>query len=465
MGTFEGDVEGLQQAGELLAHARGMHLAGFQWHIVAGRLSDLKVVEGPPLALAPDEVQRPLRQNVVSPVLIGITGRGEKVSVELHDFRLHHWDLIATDLNGGVRGLAYGRVRRADKAVEPKVLDTRKPDSPETPESPSSRPEPPRLSGDCGICAKTMQFALAGLAWWRCGPMAGLIDLAAMVFMCWFGRLSGEKADTLSAKGQRWRDRTLLLVSIAGLALFYYLGWCGQAPSWPLWPPLVAMLLGAFSRSCTTKTLLVLLLQVASWSSCGTGFCTSDNNKSVLDNLSGLVQDAVQDVLHQTPFGQASEQAQLSGERAPISIAEALRQPELLEDCRTPIRFESGLLFDFDKSDLRPRIEGDLNKLLQLTQLERFKGGTFVITGHADRIGDDSAEGKLHNKKLSLERARAVEGWLRQRGNYREDKLQAVGAGSWLPVNTNGRFDYLNRRVEVRLGCGTTSPPLAGPSS
>lgn len=458
-GEFEGEVKGVQGSGELLARARGTHLTGFRWHVVAGRLRHFERVDGPPLALAPDEVHPPLRQDIVSPVVIGRTARRETVAVELHDFRLHHWDLIAPDLTGGVRGIAYGRVRRVREALRPDPVRSAPSPSPSPEEDTSPGPEP---SEDCGICAKTLQFALAGLAWWRCGLKTGLVDLAAMLLMCWFSRVLREKTDILSARSQRWRDRLLLALSVAGLALFFYLGWCDQAPRWPLLLPLVAMLMGAFSRSCTTKTLLVLLFQVASWSSCSAGFCAPDNTRGVLGRVSDLIQGTVQELLHQTPIGQAGEQALQSGERPPISIADALQRPQVLEDCRTPIRFESGLLFDFDKSDLRLQNEADLGRLLQLTQLERFKDRTFVITGHADRVGDDSAEGKLHNKRLSLERARAVEAWLRQRGNYSVEQLQALGAGSWLPINTGGKFDYLNRRVEVRLGCRATPAQTAG---
>jgi len=148
--------------------------------------------------------------------------------------------------------------------------------------------------------------------------------------------------------------------------------------------------------------------------------------------------------------------AQVDGERVkaePLPVVPTLGVfPPLgtlapLESCGTTLTFEDGVLFDFDRSDIRAdaattleAVAGVLNTL-EVTQAS--------VSGHTDSIGSDS-----ENQTLSEERADAVVADLEQRGVA--TTLTAEGYGESRPVAANeidgadnpaGR--QLNRRVEI----------------
>jgi outer membrane protein OmpA-like peptidoglycan-associated protein len=102
------------------------------------------------------------------------------------------------------------------------------------------------------------------------------------------------------------------------------------------------------------------------------------------------------------------------------------------------------VLFDFDRSTLRPEADAILAPVLAM--LEGDPAMSIDIEGHTDWIGSDA-----YNDGLSQRRAEAVVDWLAARGIARE-RISAAGRGESEPVATNataaGR--QLNRRVEVR---------------
>jgi outer membrane protein OmpA-like peptidoglycan-associated protein len=111
------------------------------------------------------------------------------------------------------------------------------------------------------------------------------------------------------------------------------------------------------------------------------------------------------------------------------------------------------VLFDFDRSTLRPEASAILDPLLAMLQAD--PSMSIDIEGHTDWIGSDA-----YNQGLSQRRAQAVVNWLVAHGIARE-RISAVGRGESEPVATNhtaaGR--QLNRRVEIRRR--DPNPPLA----
>jgi outer membrane protein OmpA-like peptidoglycan-associated protein len=102
------------------------------------------------------------------------------------------------------------------------------------------------------------------------------------------------------------------------------------------------------------------------------------------------------------------------------------------------------VLFDFDRSTLRPEANAILAPALEMLRAD--PDMAVEIEGHTDWIGSDA-----YNDGLSQRRAQAVVEWLAARGIARE-RISAVGRGEGEPVASNataaGR--QLNRRVEVR---------------
>lgn len=118
-----------------------------------------------------------------------------------------------------------------------------------------------------------------------------------------------------------------------------------------------------------------------------------------------------------------------------------------LESCGTTLTFEDGVLFDFDRSDIRPDAAATLDAVAEV--LSTLKVGEAVVSGHTDAIGDDD-----DNQRLSEDRADAVVDGLTSRDV--STRFTAEGFGESRPVAANeidgadnpaGR--QLNRRVEI----------------
>lgn len=128
--------------------------------------------------------------------------------------------------------------------------------------------------------------------------------------------------------------------------------------------------------------------------------------------------------------------------------------PSRLEQTETPNTVEvllpADVLFDFDKSDLRPAAEETLRELAALIR-DRARGPV-RIDGHTDSMGSDA-----YNQRLSDRRAAAVKAWLAAKGQIPASRLQTAGFGARQPVAQNRKPDgsdnpegrQLNRRVAV----------------
>lgn len=119
-------------------------------------------------------------------------------------------------------------------------------------------------------------------------------------------------------------------------------------------------------------------------------------------------------------------------------------QPEPELEAEPPLVTFNDVLFDFDRSTLRPEANAILAPVLEMLQAD--PAMAIDIEGHTDWVGADA-----YNQGLSQRRAQAVVEWLVSHGIAR-DRIGATGRGESDPISTNqtstGR--QLNRRVEVR---------------
>jgi outer membrane protein OmpA-like peptidoglycan-associated protein len=109
------------------------------------------------------------------------------------------------------------------------------------------------------------------------------------------------------------------------------------------------------------------------------------------------------------------------------------------------ITFDSGLLFDVDKSDLRPQAKTNIESLA-LT-LNKYSDTNILVEGDTDNSG-----GEEYNLKLSERRAQAVSNHLMGLG-VPGSRISNVGMGESNPLASNDN-DYgrqQNRRVEVAI--------------
>ena len=112
------------------------------------------------------------------------------------------------------------------------------------------------------------------------------------------------------------------------------------------------------------------------------------------------------------------------------------------------INLSSDVLFDFDKAELKPEADGELQKAADII---RQKGkGLILISGYTDSKGSDA-----YNKRLSLARAQAVKNWFEAQGLHQNYQTEGLGAANPVAPNANddgsdnpeGRAK--NRRVEI----------------
>lgn len=109
------------------------------------------------------------------------------------------------------------------------------------------------------------------------------------------------------------------------------------------------------------------------------------------------------------------------------------------------ITFDSGILFDVNKADLKPVARDNLTKMA--TILQKYEDTNILIEGHTDSDGTDS-----HNQTLSERRAGSVSNYLSQM-NVATPRMSSVGYGETQPVADNSTVEgkAMNRRVEVAI--------------
>jgi outer membrane protein OmpA-like peptidoglycan-associated protein len=103
-----------------------------------------------------------------------------------------------------------------------------------------------------------------------------------------------------------------------------------------------------------------------------------------------------------------------------------------------------GILFDTDKSDIKPESEPTLREVAEL--LNQDAALKVYVVGHTDNVG-----GFDYNMDLSQRRAAAVVGYLTGEHGIQAARLAAAGVGMLAPVASNDTDEgrAKNRRVEL----------------
>jgi outer membrane protein OmpA-like peptidoglycan-associated protein len=147
--------------------------------------------------------------------------------------------------------------------------------------------------------------------------------------------------------------------------------------------------------------------------------------------------------------------ATIVGFPAPVDLPGSTVQSLVVSrtENRREVRFvlNADVLFDFDKSDLRPDANDYLTSFLEEHGAE-ILGRSITIEGHTDSIGTHA-----YNQRLSRERARTVSAWIKGHVRLKPSKVTELGFGELRPespdVHPDGRDDpegrQRNRRVEI----------------
>ena len=109
------------------------------------------------------------------------------------------------------------------------------------------------------------------------------------------------------------------------------------------------------------------------------------------------------------------------------------------------VTFNSQLLFDFGKTDLKESNKVDLQKFAET--LNQYPDTDVLIVGHTDNVGSAS-----FNQNLSENRSGAVTSYLKLLG-INSGRLKLEGKGETQPVASNETEDSRtqNRRVEIAI--------------
>ncbi len=151
---------------------------------------------------------------------------------------------------------------------------------------------------------------------------------------------------------------------------------------------------------------------------------------------------SVRAINYHSPLGNSAD-----GESNPAGLIFSLAvSPSLAQTLAATGKVDIyGILFDIDKSDVKPTSKPTLDQVAKL--LKDDPTLKLEISGHTDNTGS-----KEHNLKLSQDRAEAVIRALVTNYSIDEKRLTAKGYGDTKPVAPNTTEDNKakNRRVELR---------------
>ncbi|WP_167855462.1 OmpA family protein [Hymenobacter fodinae] len=109
------------------------------------------------------------------------------------------------------------------------------------------------------------------------------------------------------------------------------------------------------------------------------------------------------------------------------------------------ITFDSGILFDTNKSDLRAASMSEIQKMAEV--LKKYPDTNVLVEGHTDNTGSDAI-----NQPLSERRAQAVANYTTSQG-VDASRITTKGYGSTQPIadNSTAEGKQANRRVEIAI--------------
>jgi len=109
------------------------------------------------------------------------------------------------------------------------------------------------------------------------------------------------------------------------------------------------------------------------------------------------------------------------------------------------ITFDSGILFDVNKSSLRPEAQANLEKLAVI--LNKYPDTEILVEGHTDSDGPED-----YNLDLSMRRAQSVSNFMSTK-QVMATRFKNMGYGETQPIadNSTAAGKQANRRVEIAI--------------
>lgn len=340
-------------------------------------------------------------------------------------------------------------------------------------ESPPVPPEPfpPLPYRSCFACSVLLRLVLAGIVWYFCDWKHALVFFGVASLTC----ILSEFVSAADLAVRRRFKRNLLISVIALLALAgilieaYSLAFsddCALISDWPIYLIGAALILTALLHLCWLQLLMLVLWFATTVIWCGANSlqCDKEKNKKRIEVVVNEIDVNIDYVIHPDSdtniVNDNTNDPTNPDNKRKISIDDVTNDPDLLDKCGNSIYFSEVALFQIKQYEIEPRAKVQLRKLANV--LKKKKDRMIIITGHADKSGDDSDQGYLENIDLSNARAKAVANWLVQNAALDESLIEVRGAGTSMPITTDPKSAHLNRRVEVSLDCPTDKKAHSG---
>jgi len=173
--------------------------------------------------------------------------------------------------------------------------------------------------------------------------------------------------------------------------------------------------------------------------------CRTREAMAMLDEAKKLAREA--EFAQAPPKPKPATVVAAPAKPAPAKVAPTPAEPKPVAVPPKPkkIIILEGVNFGFDVAELTPQAQVVLDE--QIAILEKEPDIKVEIVGHTDSIGTEE-----YNKRLSEGRATVVKEYLISKG-ITPDRLEAVGYGESLPIDTNWTSEgrTKNRRVELNI--------------
>ncbi len=194
------------------------------------------------------------------------------------------------------------------------------------------------------------------------------------------------------------------------------------------------LVFGLFGCASMTRQDAGILIGAAGGAAIGAVIGNASGNPEVGAILGAVVGGAAGGIIGNYMDDQAAEmEADLEG--ATIErVGEGIK-----------ITFDSGILFDVDKAELKYEAQENIAKLAEI--LNKYEDTDIMLAGHTDSDG-----GADYNMALKERRAREVESYLIER-EVSNPRMSATWYGETQPVADNSTLEgkQANRRVEVAI--------------
>jgi outer membrane protein OmpA-like peptidoglycan-associated protein len=321
---------------------------------------------------------------------------------------------------------------------------------------------PETVNTVCFSCSFWLQLALGIVVWYCCGWQHALVFIVVSQAACWLADICARHGWIVRAITPRNLLIALiaLLVTVGVLIEAYSLALsddCALISDWPIYLIATAFALTALIAFCWLRFILLAawFLSMLLWCSANGLYCDHKENTNRLDRFLDEIDIHFDTVINPDVISDIVNDATVDPDNPDnnrkISIDEITKDPELLDKCGNSVYFPEVALFAKGSPNIEPRAHAQLRKLIPLLKARPDK--KIIITGHADKSGDETDLGYLNNIALSDQRAAAVAQWLITHHAIDASRIDVRGAGTSLPLTLDPERAEYNRRVEVEINC------------